>query len=210
MSQQINLFRPIFRKQQRKFSAAAMAQAGAAIAGGVLIIYALLAWHVGSLRNEMRATEASLTTATQRLQTVSQKLGAAATQPAIDREIATLEQQIAAHARVQEILSRGLFTNTAGYSDYFLALARQHVPGIWITGVDITGAGESVMLAGRAADPAQVPRYMQRLGDESALAGKEFQVFLMARPVPKDPSHAAAPFVEFTVKTEPAKEAGKS
>ncbi len=52
--QQINLYRPIFRKQEKKFSALAMLQAGGAIAVGIAIIYGLIWWQVRDLREEMR------------------------------------------------------------------------------------------------------------------------------------------------------------
>ncbi len=179
MSQQINLYRPIFRKQEKKFSAKAMLQAGAAMVIGIAVLYGVLFWQVSGAREELRQAEKRHAEATTKLETVTRQFApAAGTTSAADR-LAQLEQEIAARRRVQEVLNRGLFVNKRGYSDYLLALARQHVDGVWITSVAITGAGEDMKLQGRTVDPVRVPRYVQRLSAESTLAGKEFEVFLM-------------------------------
>lgn len=205
--QQINLYRPIFRKQEKKFSAMAMLQAGGAVLAGIVVIYALLLWQVSDLRNEVRQADAQLATATKRVSEATQKFGPGAKSSLLEDEVANLEKQLAARLRVRDLLNRGLFSNTTGYSGFFVAFARQHVPGVWLTGFDITGAGEDMRLQGRTADPAQVPRYVQRLSAEEVLAGKEFQVFVLSRPQTKD-GQPAERYVEFLFKTAP-KEPGK-
>ena len=94
------------------------------------------------------------------------------------------------------MLGRGLFSNTTGFSEFFVAFARQHISGIWLTGFEISGSGESMRLQGRTIDPAQVPRYVQRLSAERSLIGKEFEVFTLARPEKKaDKGDEASPYV---------------
>ena len=102
---------------------------------------------------------------------------------------------MALRERVRGLLNRGIFANTQGFSGYFTAFGRQHVPGVWLTSMQITGAADELMLSGRSQVPELVPRYLQRLSQEKQLAGIEFQSFQMNRP--KD--HAR--YVEFTVRT---------
>lgn len=205
--QQINLYRPIFRKQEKKFSALAMLQAGGAIVAGVVVIYGLMAWHVRDLRVEVQQADKQLTASTKRLDDATRKFGPGAKSKLLEDEVANLEKQVASRLRLRDVLNRGLFSNTGGYSDFFVALSRQHMPGVWLTAFDITGAGEHVRLQGRTTDPAQVPRYVQRLAGEPAVAGKEFQVFVLSRPQGKDGT-ADSPYVEFLLRTAP-KEPGK-
>lgn len=207
--QQINLYRPIFRKQEKKFSAMAMLQAGIAIVVGIAVIYGLMAWQVRGLREESRQADLRLAASNKRLEDAARRFGSGANKKVLEDQVAELEKQIAARQRVREILNRGTFNNTTGYSDFFVAFARQHVAGVWLTGFDITGAGEDMRLQGRATDPAQVPRYVQRLSAEQPLAGKAFEVFLLSRPQEKD-GRAAAPYVEFMFRTSSNKERGKS
>lgn len=209
MIQQINLYRPIFRKQEKKFSAMAMLQAGSAILAGVVVILGLMMWQVHGLRQEVNQVDKQLLAANKRLEDASKNFGPGAKSKPLEDEVANLEKQVAARLRVRDLMTRGLFSNTSGYSDYLVAFARQHVPGIWLTGFDITGAGENMRLQGRTVNPAQVPRYMQRLSGEQVLAGREFQVFVMSRPEKKD-GQPEQPYVEFLFKTAVHKEQGKS
>lgn len=202
MNQQINLYRPIFRKQEKKFSARAMVQAGVAIVVGVLALYAVMLWEASGARSELQQAERQLAGANKRLQEVTEKFGPAAKNRTLEDEVTQLEKQVAARLQVRGLLSRGLFSNTSGFSEFFVAFARQHVDGIWLTGFDITGAGESMRLQGRTVDPAQVPRYVQRLSAERSLAGREFQVFTLSRPEKKTDNREDAPrYVEFLFRT---------
>ncbi|MFL6622702.1 MAG: MSHA biogenesis protein MshI [Sulfurifustis sp.] len=209
MKQQINLYRPIFRKQEKKFSAAAMLQAGAAILVGVLVIFALLAWQVRGMREEVRQADKQLAMAGKRVDEAAKRFGITAARSLAD-EVANLERQVAQRQQMLDVLTRGRLSNTSGYSEFFLAFARQHVPDVWITGVEIAGAGEDLRLQGRTTNPAQVPRYVQRLSAEQVLNGKEFQVFVLSRPPKKDAQAAESPYVEFLFKTAAQSEPGKS
>jgi hypothetical protein len=207
--QQINLYRPIFRKQEKKFSALAMLQAGAAIVVGIAIIYGLIAWQVRDLRSELVQVDKRLAASTKRLDDATKRFGPGTKSKQLDDQVADLEKQIAARLRVRELLSRGIFSNTTGYSDYLVAFARQHVTGLWLTGFDIVGAGEDMRLQGQTSDPALVPRYVQRLSAEKALAGREFQIFTMSRPVDKNDA-VTSPYVDFLFRTGAKHEPGKS
>jgi len=200
VSQQINLYQPIFRKEEKKFSTFAMLQAVGIVVLGIVLMYGYSWWHINSLRQDLKRAQQNQVGASKRLAEVTEKFSRRSTGTTLDDEIARLEREVVAKQRVQEILQRGVFSNTHGFSGYFVSLARQHVPGVWLTGFDITGAAEQLSLSGRCTDPELVPRYMQRLSSEKTLSGLEFRVFQMNRPAP-DPKEANVRYVEFQVKT---------
>jgi len=204
VSQQVNLYQPIFRKEEKKFSTVAMLQAVGIVALGIVLMYGYSWWHINSLKEELRQAQKNQAAATKRLAEVTEKFGRRGTGASLDEEIVRLEREVVAKQRMQEILQRGVFSNTHGFSDYLVSLARQHVPGVWLTGFDITGAAEQLSLSGRCTDPELVPRYMQRLSSEKNLTGLEFRVFQMNRPAP-DPKEANkeanTQYVEFQVRT---------
>ena len=90
-----------------------------------------------------------------------------------------------------------------------IALARQSTSGLWLTGLTMPGAGESLVLAGRTHSPELVPGYLQRLSGERTLAGLQFEIFQMARPVrtaadaEKGVAEVLEPYVEFEVRSKP-------
>ena len=200
MSQQVNLYQPIFLKEEKKFSTVAMLQSMGLVVVGVAAIYAYTGWQVGTLKNELKRAEQQHAAASKRLADATEKFGVRPGRTSLDGEIAHLEGEIVAKQRIQEILQRGLFSNTHGFSDYFVSFARQHTPGVWLTGFDITGAAEQMTLAGRSTNPELVPRYMQKLSAEKTLSGIEFRVFQMNRPA-ADAKEPNSQYVEFQVRT---------
>lgn len=204
MSQQINLYQAIFRKEPKKFSAKTLLQASVLVLVGAALLYSYSHWQARSLRAALAQAERQHAALNKRLEEVSRKFGAQSKSRLLEREIARLERLIAAKSRIKEILERGVFANTDGYSEYLLALARQHVSGIWLTGFAIAGAGEELTLKGRTTIPEAVPRYMQKLADEDTLSGIEFQVFWMAKPA-EDEKQRTPPYIEFVVTTSSKK-----
>ena len=200
MSQQINLYQPIFRKEEKKFSTVAMLQAAGLVTIGVVAIYGYSWWQNGELKKELKRVEQNQATAAKRLAEVTEKFGQGGKQSPLDIEIARLESEIVSRQRIQEALQSGVFSNTLGFSDYFISFARQQIHGIWLTGVDITGAAEQMILSGRSTSPELVPRYMQKLSAEKPLSGIVFNVFQMNRPAP-DAKQMEPPYIEFQVKT---------
>ena len=180
MSQQINLYQPIFRREEKKFSTVAMMQAVGLVALGVVALYGYSWWQSQVLKTELKRVEQNHAVASKRLADVTAKFGPR--QGELDDEIARLEKEVAAKQQLREILQRGIFSNTSGFSNYLVSFARQHVPGVWLTGFDIVGSAEQMSLAGRTVNPELVPRYMQKLSLEKTLAGIEFRSFQMTRP----------------------------
>lgn len=195
MSQQINLYQPIFRKQKKKFSALAMLQGLAMVAVGAVLLIGYAYWQNSQLRAQLSHSDRQLAGVTKRFEEVAQKFAGQARTTSPEQKVAELERAIQLRERVRGLLNRGIFANTQGFSGYFTAFGRQHVPGVWLTSMQITGAADELMLSGRSQVPELVPRYLQRLAQEKKLAGIEFQSFQMNRP--KD--HAR--YVEFVVRT---------
>lgn len=206
MSQQINLYQAAFRKQPERFSASTLLRASAVVIAAVVLLYAFGRWQLSALRAEVANVEQQHTALLKRLEDTQRKFAARAKNEHLDREIARMETLIAAKSRVRDILERGVFANTRGYSEYLLAFARQHVNGVWLTGFDIAGAGERLTLKGRTTVPELVPQYVQKLANEQTLAGIEFQVFRMERP---EKEQRRQPYIEFLATTAGGEKGGK-
>lgn len=218
IQQQVNLYHPIFRKQEKKFSAKAMFQAGAAVVGGIVLMYAYSAWQLGSLRQHSAQIDREMIAATKQIEKMAKQLAGRQADQALQNEIKRLESLVDASQRLRGILQRERFGNTVGFSEHLIAFARQHVAGVWLTGVSIQGAGADMTVAGRTTDPELVPKYLQKLSAESSLSGTQFQTFVMNRPNVKaaeskatatkaapnkaSDTKVAANYIEFLVKTD--------
>ena len=181
MRQQINLFQPIFRQPKPLFSALALAQVWGLVALSMVGMQVYL--HVRLL--ELESREAGLQrdrgVAERRLTELMERLPKRKPDPGLVTRTAALEEQLAQTRRVAEALEGGASGNTEGLSSYLVALARQHVPGTWLTHVEVAQGGSAVGLGGRTQAPELVPEYLLKLRQEPAFQGKQFSRLEVAR-----------------------------
>ncbi len=181
MSQQINLYQPIFRKQKKIFSATTLMQGSALLAVALVLIYAYGRWQVFALDRELAHAKAQLAASQRRVNEMRRITPPKANDPRLKKTSATLEHELDTKRRVLGLLSGKTFGNTTGFADYFEGLARQRVNGMWLTGFKIAKGGTSLELRGATLRPELVPKFLQRLGRESAFAGMSFDTFKMSR-----------------------------
>jgi hypothetical protein len=215
MSQQINLFNPAFEQKTQLFTAATMA-----LAVGVLVlglagmgVYGKL--RVAALQREADAGAVRLEQVQKRLAGVGAEFAPRQKDPRLAADLLEAEGQLAGLRRVSGIIARGDLGNTQGFAEYFRALARQRVDGLWLTGVNIGAGGQDLAVRGRALDPALVPGFLGRLRNEQVMQGKpvgSLQIGEAAaiKTVGKDgkESAAPAPYVEFSLQSAPQDKTG--
>lgn len=202
MSQQINLFNPIFLRQEKYFSAKTMVESLA------LMLIALGAFYVYA-RGEVRSLEYVAADAAHQLNDARDRLLKLGGEFSPERRSKLLEAQVAGaenEARgKQELLASLHATASAGtpdYSEYFAAFARHALPGVWLTGFSVDGGGEQISVQGRALHPDLVPKYIRALNAEAVMRGRSVtSLKLSAHREPAAPSAAAAAgpshYVEF-------------
>lgn len=211
MSQQINLFNPIFLQQKKIFSTRTMVQALGVLALGVVAMALYGNARVASLQKEADAGAAQLQARQARLTAVNAEFPPRQKDPQLAVAVAEAERQLGALREVSGVLQGGGLGNTRGYAEYFRALARQHVEGLWLTGLTITGAGNEIGVRGRALDPESVPGFLTRLTREPVMQGKGFGSLQMSEGT-RDTQSAApagaaaapagpAPYVEFSLQS---------
>jgi Tfp pilus assembly protein PilN len=206
MSQQINLFNPIFLKQKKYFSTVAMGQALSLLVLGTALVAGYATYQVSMLKHEAVATNDQVLQAQTQFVKVSAEYGVKPKNPALEQQVKQLEGDIQALRLVFDTLQKGDIGNTKGYSGYLQAFARQIVDGVWLTGVTLVGAGNEIGLQGRALQPELVPAYMSRLKREPVMQGKSFGTLEMQVPqteASKDPAKPKpaelAGFIEFSL-----------
>jgi len=206
MSQQINLFNPRFRRQKNYFTAAALAGAV-----GVALLVSLLAGVLAGqraslLEAEAAALKADLAAREARRAAAAVEFAPRTRSTVLAQELARAEQENRALRDVSDVLGKGEVGNVRGYSAYFQAFARSSVSGLWLTGVQINGAGREIGLQGRALQASLLPGYLQGLSREPVLKGTSFGRLEMGQPKVADGAKeaAAVPYVEFSLQAVPA------
>lgn len=202
MSQQINLFNPVFLKQKKVFTALAMVQALGVLVAGALALAFYARQNVAALEQEAGSSAVRLAQAEQRLAKVRTEFAPRQKSAALGAEMTEAETRIKALRDVAGVLERGELGNTKGYAEYFKALARQNLSGVWLTGVSIGAAGNELGVQGRALDAALVPAYLGRLTREQVMRGKAFGSLKISQPAAgKEAAAVAPPYVEFSLES---------
>ena len=211
MSQQINLFNPAFQPQKKIFSANAMAAALGVLVLGLVGTGVYAKVRVMRLETQVAQGEQKVQAAQKRLEAAAAEFAPRTKDSRLETELAEAQAEHDALQRVADVIRRGDLGNTEGYAEYFRALARQSVDGLWLTGVTIAGAGTEIGVRGRALDPALVPGYLARLRNERVLQGKpvgSMQIgqatTVKVRGADGKETEAPAPYVEFSLQSAAA------
>ena len=166
--QQINMYQPVFRRQRKIFSAATLLKITAVTLVLLLALYVQARWKLHGLQR----TSDNLTLNYRQLDARLGKLEASGkttvgTPPGED--IVTLQEQVSKRRVLLERIDRLSVDTAAGFGDIFEALARQDVPGLWLTGVRLDQGG-NIEIRGATLDPGLVPRYLQLMAQQTRLA----------------------------------------
>ena len=219
MSQQINLFNPIFLKQKKVFSAVNMVDALAVLLVGVALFYGYASIVTLNLDRQSVETARQYNQSKVRLAQTSARYAPKKADAGLAQEVNSLQAQLNARKAMLDSLGVGLLATGASYAEYMRALARQALPGVWLTQFKVGRGGDEIEIVGRALQPELVPAYIQRLNRERALRGRAFDSLSMTQregALPADASRpAGAPanyrYTEFRLGStyaEPADEAG--
>lgn len=200
MSQQINLFNPIFMKQKKYFSVVTMLQALGLIVLGSALFYAYAVYQVAQLSKQADEMGKRYVAEQARLVNFSNEFSLQRSGQMVEDELKQLEAQAKAQDVVLATLKSGVIGNTDGYSEYMRAFARQSINGLWLTAFDITGDGAQMSLSGAVVNPQLVPSYIQRLSKEKVMHGKTFSTLQMQQPK-KDGDRLVPRYVEFNLRS---------
>lgn len=214
MSQQINLFSPVFLRQEKYFSAKAMAQAFGLICVGLMAFY-------GYARYETNALERVAESMAQQQQRSRDQLTAlvlrtsAGTSQLLASESSRLEKRRDGQRAILATLQAAEFGSNTGFAPYFEAFARRSIQGLWLTGFSVGGGGNDLAIVGRATSAGLLPKYLDGLNDEEVMRGRKVvEMKVVAKEEkpsafsgvareekPPAPAAEAAPlrYVEFTI-----------
>ena len=205
MSQQINLFNPIFRKQKKVFAATTMLQAFLLIVVVVGVFYYSISLQSSVLEIRANETGRQLKSELQRLKLYGLGDTPAERAKALAERKKRLEASLASHAQALAAFDSES-GRAEGYTEVLRALARVSVEGVWLTRIQFAKGKGELSILGRASRPELLPAYLERLRSQEALRGREFGRLEVLRPSAAAKGDAApgARVVEFMLSSAPA------
>ncbi len=202
--QQVNLFQSQFHPEKERMTLAHCS----IILFFVGVVFAGLSW---MKIDQLKGIEQQISQQEKQHQTMLAQLSKLAAannknQKAAVKEtdIIGKEEDLKARRELLSTLTGGKHGSTEGFSDYLLALSRQHVNGAWITGLSVQQGGTKLAIAGSSLTPELAPVYLQNLSNEKIFTGKTFGVMELSRQEVKseDGSKITSDQIDFIFRTD--------
>lgn len=183
MSQQINLYSPLFRKQKKLFTALTMVQALGIVSVALVALYGYARVQVTELAGQAKDSDAQLQAGLERVKKIP------AVVPVDEKQLDARIVELETKAQATEQLA-GATTGPRGrqgYAEALRALARQRLEGVWLTSITLAGESGDLSLVGKALRADLVPQYIDRLTKDPAMQGRQFSTLSIERPTPAKP-----------------------
>lgn len=216
MSQQINLFNPQFEQKKHHMSARTASLALGGLTLGLLLLSVLGQRSLADLEQQEAGVKTALAQVEAKRDQIAREFPPRKKDPELAQELAGAEAQRQLLQDASAVLASGELGNTQGYASYFRALAQARVEGVWLTGINIAGAGNDIGLHGRALHASLLPAYITRLGQQDVLKGKTFASLDIGQPelpaapdarvagvptLPTAPTVPTVPYVAFSLQS---------
>lgn len=181
ISQQINLYQPIFRKQPVAFSFWTGLLLAAIVITVMFGIYGYGKWQLQQMEVQLGNAQQYNSALKEDIAAIEKKLPEPKVNRLLEQEITQLTERRKTGLALLNTLRTRIEGNPKGFSGYFEGLARQTESGLWFTLIDIKLGGRALNLSGETVQPELVPNLLQRLEKEAAFNGKTFQVMKLKR-----------------------------
>ena len=196
MIQQVNLYTSELRPRQQRLSAARALGIAVVL---ILVIAGYAAWlshERRQLAQEVTGTEQQNVRLDEAVASLSEAVERRQPDPELEAALQRISETLARRQRLLERVEGLVVSPGQGFSPQMAGLARQIPENVWLTGIVLEAQPQRIQIEGRTRTSAQVPLYLEQLGQAPAFTGRTFGVFRLDRP---DEGN----WVEFFVASEP-------
>ncbi|MDX1625215.1 MAG: hypothetical protein R3323_01765 [Wenzhouxiangellaceae bacterium] len=175
MSQEINLYQPLFRREKVVFSASTML--GLVLGFGALFVaWALLTGQrVERLDDALAQRLAAEQRLSQRMSELQAELDARVPSGELELAVEQAEDRLERLARSRRTLRERVPDQPLSLVEPLAALGRHHPEGLWLTAIVLADHGRSLALDGRALEAGRIPVFLDGLREAAALDGLSFR-----------------------------------
>ncbi len=197
MQQQINLYQPVIVRGSGLLTSTTVAIALAIVTTVLIIIYSYGLYAVTKLSHHVDEVRVS-----QQKQTALLTLNAANATPnelpALQAQVKNINVTLTEHRRALQLLRIGAAGGDSGFSERLIALANQHIDGMWLDHIVLGSDSGVTSLDGGAMDAQLIPQFLSMLAAEPALRGSRINQFdIVGKNVISDEGGEASPTIKF-------------
>lgn len=181
MKLDINLYQDEFRTAFRPFGLSTLVVLLLVVLLGGLAWRVALGFELGSVEAGIDRVDGEIAELEEEIDALGERLGSEAAKQRLQERITERRSEI---AKREELLAEmSIDDGTAGRlpSAYLEGVASQAGEGLWLSRLAVDHRADSVEISGHATDPARVPAFVGRLGEEIAFRGQRFRHLVISR-----------------------------
>ena len=175
MNQQINLYQPIFRKQQIIFSAQTIAWLALGLLLLLVVWSLLISQRVGSLESQLESQRTNEQRVMAQIAELGQDQPDESDRAELEQAIERLNQRRTELRQSLNAMNRRQPVADSRLHERYDALARQRPTGLWLTELRLDEQDGDITMRGRALAARLLPAYLEALSYEPLISGTGFR-----------------------------------
>ncbi|MBI4357315.1 MAG: hypothetical protein HY559_05510 [Gammaproteobacteria bacterium] len=179
MKRKINLYQSIFHKQTDFLSASYLGMFLGITALFLSFFSIYEHWQVQKEEGALLELQETHKRETQKLEDIQKQFPEKAAGLKLSEETSQLEKLLTTKQDILSKMTAKMEQKGRGFLDFLQGLARQKTEGLWLERIHLREGGNHIMLSGQALRPNAPFLLLQRLGEEDAFKGKEFNTFAL-------------------------------
>lgn len=209
MSQQINLFNPLFLRREKHFSGVTIFWSLFALSFTLGVYCAYLSYSIRATEERARYFESMVKYKRSEMADTTARYSPEGRNKQLEANVRTLESQLASRLEIWRAVNSLELGTGSGFADYLQAFSRRAVAGVWLTGFSIGGGAGDLTIRGRVLRPELVSVFLSAIGQEEIMRGRKVVELSLVAPLPAVQAGTSAPssaageptiFVEFSVR----------
>lgn len=146
----------------------------------LVLVSASLSWQASASEDAAKALAARLQSLEVETAGMRREIASASADSKLVGAVQERERRLAGGAALLAGLSERMSEPSSGFSSVLASLAREPLDGVWLQRI-VVGAEGGLLFEGRAVDADRIPRFVERLGREPELIGREFSTLRIER-----------------------------
>jgi Tfp pilus assembly protein PilN len=160
MKQQVNLYKALPENLAMHLPFKSIIQLCLILLSGLLLISTFLFWEKKQIASKIKYVVDEKINAAMQIVELKKKFSADTRNILLAKEIKQLQQTVDIEQKILNVLKD---PSAMGFSKYFVALAEQIVPDLWLTRIEILDGGKKLTLTGKAYSIKLISRFVDNL-----------------------------------------------
>jgi Fimbrial assembly protein (PilN) len=174
MNQQVNFYQPRFRERTAQFPAILLLQVAASIIVTLFLLSTYASYQVSGVAREQALIAQQEAAAVKRLENLRTTIAEVVGETSWAERLEQADSELSEKEASLRLISGTELGDAEGFARHLKSLARQTMPGLWLTNIALSAKGDRIWLQGEALRADLVPTYLQELADEEPFEHQRF------------------------------------